>query len=259
MQGRIVDGYELGQEQGIEADVAAALSKLPEFRRPKNIPVLAYWAGQIVGWPGYGFFSAERSLADQQEYVAGLISDLKSTAAAISQALGDRGDEDVFWAMLCDGMGTEGAAARRAYVERLAPALPWLAEAPRFRKRVAPSHGGRPEQDLFAKVVVRVVCAYLIYVERLQPQLQHPDPAQGKCAELAVVEETAPSASAGKPRLSVQHAGTLAQVVLDVLGVRRNSRLETLVHAVRQERWARAGEAFSFWNLLPDVAPPAND
>ncbi len=246
--------YELGPEQQIEAKVSAVFARLSPFRRPREPEALAYWLGQIVGWPGHDFFSGVRSLVDQENYVAALIREISQSASEIMRVTGQNGTAGNLWSLLCDRVAEDEAAASEVYLEQLGTLLPKVVAPPCFYLAGQALKISRPERDLFAMVPIRVVCAYLMHVEGRTP------PARGlKKTQKKLLTEAEPAAEgARKPERPTpfprEHAANLAQTVLSALNIGIVADIESLVRRALAEPWAAAETKFCWWYLLPDVA-----
>ncbi len=246
--------YELGPEQLIEEKLNARFTELSPSRRPRKPRLLAYWLGQIVGWPGHEFFSATRRLADQESYVAGLINEIAETANELVSVTGRRDSVGDLWGLLCNCLPAEKTGSGEDYLKQLAMLLPWLAEPPGFHLTGQPRKIGRPERDLLAMVPIRVVCAYLIHVEEYAPPVRHL--SKGQVGGLDQTEPDVGNAIASKQRAAFprQRAANLAWSVLCALGMNTAGEVESLIRHVLAEPWATTSNEFTWWCLLPDVA-----
>ncbi|RMB39164.1 hypothetical protein C8J47_0127 [Sphingomonas sp. PP-F2F-G114-C0414] len=250
--------YELGPEQQVEAKVSAAFAKLSPVRRPREPEVLAHWLGQLVGWPGHEFFSTDRRLVDQEKYAAALIHEIAHIAEELVRVTGRGGSVGDLWALLCDRVSEDELVSSEVYLKQLVTLLPWLAEPPRFQLEGQPRKTGRPERDLFAMVPIRVVCAYLIYVEGYAPPVR-----VSSKTETNILSETAPDvgiaiASKQRPPFPRQHAAYLALNVLGALGMNTVADIDSLIRYALAEPWTTADDEFSWWHLLPKVARPVD-
>ncbi len=251
--------YELGPEQLIEARVSAAFSRIPRFRQPREPEVLAYWLGQIVGWPGHEVFSADRRLVDQENYAAALVRGIAQNAAELMQVTGQDDAAGNLWSLLSDRVADDQVAASEAYLKQLATLLPAIAGPPCFHLAGQARKKSRPDHDLFAMVPIRVVCAYLIQVEGRAPPV-----CGSKKKEKKLLTEAEPEVLGGRPvkrpaPFPREHAASLAVSVLNALGIETVADIESLIRRALAEPWATAGNKFSWWVLLPDVANAASE
>ncbi len=243
--------YELGPEQLIEAKLAAKFSELSPSRRPMKPGLLAYWLGQIVGWPGHEFFSATRRLVDQQSYAAALICEIAQSAKKLMEVTGQDDVAGSLWHLLCDQVDEDEDARSEAFLKRLGTLLPVVAEPPCFHMAGQPRKTGRPELDLFALTPISVVCAYLIHAESYAPPLRKPK--DNSTDGLNITEDDVPGPLGPRPAFPRQRASDIAAVVLDVLGITIRARLDSLIKHALVEPWMDFKGEFDFWVLLPNV------
>jgi hypothetical protein len=250
-----VDRYELGPEQRIEAKLSAKFADVSPSRRPSKPELLAYWLGQIVGWPGHEFFSATRRLVDQESYVAALINQIAETAHELVRVAGREDSAGGLWALLCNRLAADRAASGEAYLKQFDTLLPWLAKPPRFHLVGQPRKTGRPDRDLFAMVPIRVVCAYLIHVEGYAPPVRHF--SKGRVDAVDDIDPNASIAIGSKQRAAFprQRAADIAFSVLGALEVNTVAEVESLIRHVLAEPWSTTSDEFNWWSLLPDVSP----
>lgn len=251
--------YELGPEQQIEAKVSAAFARLSVFRRPREPEALAYWLGQIVGWPGHEFFSAERRLVDHENYAAALVRGIVQNAKELMQVNGQDDTAGDLWALLCDRVADVQVASSEAYLKKLGTLLPTIAGPPCFHLAGQALKKSRPEHDLFAMVPIRVVCAYLIHVEGRTPPARGSNKNEKKLLTEAESGDRCAGAVKRVAPFPREHAASLAVSVLNALAISTVADTESLIRRALAEPWAVAGNKFSWWHLLPDVAYEASE
>lgn len=224
-------GGEPGPEQELADRLCAAFTSMyPPSFRPRQSLLLAEIIADRAAWPGHDWRTTPDETLRTAKRTDVLLDRLVKDARLLWEAL-PKSDNYYVLATLMEDRARDGSRDFEHLVE-LEQLLPKLTELHRLLPRTA-SKGGAPKKDLFAREMARVVFWYLLYCEQEEP--------------------TAGVSQEGSP---TSRASVLVQVVLEVIGVKLQGHLASVLSAVRDEQVWRDPE-YGRCIILPEAAPPS--
>ncbi|RYG88462.1 MAG: hypothetical protein EON59_04385 [Alphaproteobacteria bacterium] len=220
-------------DEGPEIVIAERLSHtfadLPAKHRPTDPELLSEIIGHVAGYPTDEYPDDVQSAYEMENIVVEKLAAVVKAAKSLRLSLLGS-DEAALYRALSNRMPGGYSSHVDDYYVNLGRAIGWLCSTPALRTVAPPV--GRKRKDPYAVQIAQAICWYLQHCETQEP----------------TVGRTREGSSKSK-------AGVLVGVILQVLGIRLNGQLASVIEtAVESGAWRDPG--LGPWQLIPTVRNP---